>query len=273
MTQHPKLTQVSLEVCWVLSLLWETLLHMLLFAVLISISKFGLLHILESSRVCHPLTVSTAAPLMQPPFNMTVIVYQFLPLKPDHVSPAPNPPTDSCLLRINAKTLLHSTKPYVIWPPLVSSPHFLPLLPLETAVSLNIIQTAFASAFPLPVASSPGCRSSLPDFRGPLWISAHSAPSIIIVLTRPILFRPKHLSPLNIKWCALKYMFPVCQAPLDYKLHEGILPILHITVLQMPEIVWKPLTKYLLVKAWVNAQRVDSEYSLKYAQLEVSPNS
>ena len=222
MTQHLKLTQISLEVCWVLSLLWETLLHMLLFAVLISISKFGLLHILESSRVCHPLTVSTAAPLMQPPFNMTVIVYQFLPLKPDHVSPAPNPPIDSCLLRINAKTLLHSTKPYVIWPPLVSSPHFLPLFPLETAVLLNIIQTAFASAFPLPVASSPGCCSSLPDFRGPSWISAHSTPSIIIILTHPILFWPKHLSPLNIKWGAFTYLFPVCQAPLDYKLHEGL---------------------------------------------------
>ena len=41
------------------------------------------------------------------------------------------------------------------------------------------------------------------------------------------------------------HLSPVCQAPLDYKLQEG----LHITILQMPEIVWKPLTKYLLVRA------------------------
>lgn len=194
---------------------------MLLFAALISMSKFGLLHLLASSRVCHPLPVHTAAPLRQPPFNMTVIVYQFLPLKPDHVSPALNPPTDSCLLRINAKTLLHSTEPYVIWPLLVSSPHCLPLFPLETAVLPNIIQTAFASAFPLPVASSPRHSSSLPDFRGPSWISAHFS-VIIVILTHLILFWPKHLSPLNIKWGAFMHLLPVCQAPLDCKLQEGL---------------------------------------------------
>lgn len=167
-----------------LSLLWETLIHMLLFAVLISMSKFGLLHILESSRVCHPLTVPTAAPLRQPPFNMTVIVYQFLPLKPDDVSPAPNPPTDSCLLRINAKTWLHSTEPYVIWPLLVSSSHFPPLFPLETAVFLNIIQTAFTSAFPLPVASSPvvTAHSLTSEALREYLLTPQSSPSFLLTL-------------------------------------------------------------------------------------------
>ena len=249
-----------------LSLLWETLIHMLLFAVLISMSKFGLLHILESSRVCHPLTVPTAAPLRKPPFNMTVIVYQFLPLKPDDVSPAPNPPTDSCLLRINAKTWLHSTlrdlAPACL---LITFPTTLPTgncsFPEHYSDSLHI---CFSSACSI----LPHHHSSLTDFRGPSWISAHSS-VIIIILTHPILFWPKHLSPLNIKWGAFRHLSPVCQAPLDYKLQEG----LRITALQMPEIVWKPLTKYLQVRAWVNAQRVDSEYSLKYVQLEVSPNS